>query len=352
MISVPVENIYYLLCYAWNKLDERDLVNVSCTDSTNLLNLFARVLGFGTSHLLRRGLDRGYVSIQDELRLVRGHVDMSSSIKRGILPICRLACEYDEMSYDVLHNRILKTTIGKLRNHGSIEKENQENLTRLYRRLHEIREIELANGLFSKVRLHRNNAFYGFLMNICLLIYINVLAKEGEGDYLFQDFIRNQRQMGLLFEQFVLNFFKLEVQPHYDGCKVVGSEYINWDILADEEASPNLPQMKTDISIQWPGRYQIIDTKFYSKTFQTYHEKDTVHSSNLYQLFSYLKNIEKRGPRYKDCEGMLLYPTTTKEVSLDYVIQGHLIKIRTINLNQPWQAIHQRLMSIALAQAS
>ena len=350
MISVPIENIYYLLCYAWNKLDERDLVNVSCTDSTNLLDLFARVLSFGTGHLLKRGLDRGYVSSHDELILVRGHVDICSSIKRGILPLCRLACEYDEMSYDVLHNRILKTTIGKLRNHPSIARENQENLSSLYRRLHELREIELAGSLFSKVQLHRNNAFYGFLMNICLLIYVNVLAKEGEGDYLFQDFIRDENKMGILFEQFVLNFMRIEVQPRQDGCKVIGSEYIKWDVLADDEAGSLLPQMRTDISVQWPDRYQIIDTKFYGKTFQTYHEKDTIHSGNLYQLFAYLKNIEAREPRYKDCEGMLLYPTTAKEVNLDYVIQGHPVKIRTVNLNQTWQSIHQRLMDIAVVQ--
>ncbi|GAG60746.1 unnamed protein product, partial [marine sediment metagenome] len=34
IIQIPIHNIYYLLCYAWNKLDEKDIVDVSGIDST------------------------------------------------------------------------------------------------------------------------------------------------------------------------------------------------------------------------------------------------------------------------------------------------------------------------------
>ena len=38
--KIPIQNIYYLLCYAWNRLEERDIVDVSGIDSTNLVDLF------------------------------------------------------------------------------------------------------------------------------------------------------------------------------------------------------------------------------------------------------------------------------------------------------------------------
>ena len=60
-IKIPIENIYFLLCYAWDKLAERDVVAVDAIDSTSLADLFARVLINGTNHLLKRGFDRGYV---------------------------------------------------------------------------------------------------------------------------------------------------------------------------------------------------------------------------------------------------------------------------------------------------
>jgi len=328
------------------------MVEISTADSAHLLDLFARVLASGTKHLLKRGLDRGYIGTSEDLRVVRGRIDLNGSIKRGLLPVSRLACDFDEMSYDVIHNRILKTTISLLRRHSKLAPENHEALSQVSKRLHDIHQIQLESSLFSRIQLHRNNAFYGFLMSICQLIYHNVLAKEGDGDYLFKDFTRNSQQMGTLFEQFVLNFLKLEVQPNIKGCKIVGSERIDWDVAPDEEANTQLPAMYTDISIRWPDRYQIIDTKFYSRTFQTYYDKETIHSGNLYQLFTYLKQAEKKGPLYRNSEGMLLYPTVTKEVNLDFETQGHLVKVRTVNLNQSWQAIHQRLLCIAGVEAN
>ena len=84
MQSVPIENIYYLLCYAWNRLDERDLVHVTSTDYTHLLDLLARVLVFGTSHLIKRGLDRGYILESEDLRMLRGRINISTTIGRFV----------------------------------------------------------------------------------------------------------------------------------------------------------------------------------------------------------------------------------------------------------------------------
>ena len=31
-MKIPIQNIYYLLCYAWNKLDEKDIVDEDTVD--------------------------------------------------------------------------------------------------------------------------------------------------------------------------------------------------------------------------------------------------------------------------------------------------------------------------------
>jgi 5-methylcytosine-specific restriction enzyme subunit McrC len=59
-MQIPIENIYYLLCYAWNKLDEKERVNVSIDDKTELLDLFAKILINATKMLLKRGIDKNY----------------------------------------------------------------------------------------------------------------------------------------------------------------------------------------------------------------------------------------------------------------------------------------------------
>ena len=57
-MEIPIQNIYYLLCYAWNNLEEKDLIDIKSIQSTNLADLFAKVLISGITHLLKRGIDR------------------------------------------------------------------------------------------------------------------------------------------------------------------------------------------------------------------------------------------------------------------------------------------------------
>src|ERR1035441_6422817 len=71
--QIPIANIYYLLCYAWDALEERDaLADVGALDSTHLLGLSAGGLVTGTRRLLRRGLDRGYLAREEEIPGIRG----------------------------------------------------------------------------------------------------------------------------------------------------------------------------------------------------------------------------------------------------------------------------------------
>ena len=67
-------------------------------------------------------------------------------------------------------------------------------------------------------------------------------------------------------------------------------------------------------------------------------------SSHLFQINAYMDNLE--GDRADTCEMMLLYPTVDASLSADYSQKGHKIRIRTINLNQPWPSIHQDLLAL------
>jgi 5-methylcytosine-specific restriction enzyme subunit McrC len=49
---------------------------------------------------------------------------------------------------------------------------------------------------------------------------------------------------------------------------------------------------------------------------------------------------------WENCEGILLYPTVNQTLDLFYDIQGHLIRVKTIDLNQSWQKIKEDLLTI------
>ena len=80
--AIPIRNIYWLLCYAWDQLPEGELVDVSHVELSELADLFAAVLINGTNHLLRRGLEQGYEPREESLATIRGRVNVSVTAKR------------------------------------------------------------------------------------------------------------------------------------------------------------------------------------------------------------------------------------------------------------------------------
>ena len=80
-MQIPIQNIYYLLCYAWNKLEESEIVNVNEIDSTELIDLFAKVLSNSCSRLLKQGLDRYYVEHEDVIMGIKGKFNFNLHFK-------------------------------------------------------------------------------------------------------------------------------------------------------------------------------------------------------------------------------------------------------------------------------
>ena len=139
----------------------------------------------------------------------------------------------------------------------------------------------------------------------------------------------------------------MELEGRYPGYRWKGAETIKWDVAESAaEDARYLPDMVTDISMTTPQGYLVIDTKYYYEALKGQYDPKVI-SANLYQLFAYLKNLEKRGTDYRECAGLLLYPSVQQDLNLNYEIQGHRISIRTIDLNEAWQEIHNNLLEIA-----
>lgn len=342
--TIPVKNIYYLLAYAWNRLPESEVTDVSGLESTELADLFAAVLIGGIHHLLRRGLGQSYVTQEEEIAGIRGRINIGVTMRRMLISHGRAYCEFDELHVDTLPNRILRATVKRLLKAPSLDGELRFKLRGLDRELSGISVVPLRKHLFRTVQLHGNNRFYRFLLSVCELILDMTLADETSGDYKFRDFIRDERAMARLFESFIFNFFRIE-RPDLD----IRKERIYWH--ASSSGDPYLrylPSMETDISVRDKPHTKtlIIDAKFYKETFQSYYDRETVHSSNLYQITSYLRNLEYRDGPDSKADGMLLYPVVEKSVRLAYELNGHSMQICTINLAADWQDIRRELRSL------
>jgi len=348
-MNIPIENIYYLLCYAWNKLEDKDRICVSIDEKTELLDLLAKVLISGTRILLKRGIDRSYKSSTNEISGIKGKLELSATLKNNLHLKQRTLCNYDNFSSNILSNQILLTTLYRLARTINLDRDIKIEIKNVLWMFDDVEIIDLQASIFKQVILNRNNRFYGFLLSVCELIYNSSLPTEKEGMWKFMDFTRNKRKMNQLFEAFVRNFYKKEQSTY----PIVKREQIKWRFsFGDMESVQYLPQMETDITLENESSKIIIDAKYYSETMSTRYNKEKIKSPNLYQLFSYILNQRTEQPKTQNVVGVLLYPTIDKEYDLMYTYESHNIFIKTVNLNTNWRIIEKRLQDILVQVSS
>ncbi len=340
-MQIPIENIYYLLGYAWNRLEEKDRVSVSIDDRTELVDLFAKILINATRILLKRGIDKSYIAETFEISGIKGKLELAETLKRNLQMRFRTICSFDEFSANILTNRILVSTLQRLTKTIGLDSDLKHEIRKLLKMFGNVEMIALKPSVFNQVRLNRNNRFYGFVLDVCRLIAENILPSEHTGEWKFVDFTRDERKMNQLFEKFLYHFYRIETAFNVKG------EQIRWQFENLSEAAEKfLPVMRTDISLTSSERKIIIDAKFYRETLTKNYSSEKIKSANLYQLFSYLLNQRSTDKRTQSTTGILLYPTIEKDYDLDFKFENHLISIKTVNLNANWRIISKRLKDI------
>lgn len=340
-MKIPVRNVYFLLLYAWDHIGAGEETLVTGAGYTRLQDLFAHVLSEVVARLLARGLDRGYVAVEQAVSGVRGKLDLSTTLKRNLLSSARTHCQFDELRYDVLHNRILKATLRSLLA-LDIDEEIRGRIRRLHAKLDAVADVSISARDFRQVQLHRNNRTYDFAIRICQLVHENLLIEPATGRAAFRDFRADDRQMARLFEDFVLNFFRRE-----QAAFRVSRPHIEWhDAQGTDLDLQRLPAMRTDVVLEAPNRCIILDTKYYAEALKGQYERKKVDSSHLYQIFAYVENRSANLGEHPPHEGMLLYPVVEDAFAFEYRLKGRRVAVRSINLDQAWAEIHHDLLQL------
>jgi 5-methylcytosine-specific restriction enzyme subunit McrC len=347
-MKIPIENIYYLLCYSWNKLEEKDQVSVNAQDFTELIYLFAVVLKNGINQLIKRGFDRNYIEFSEDTKRLRGKIDFGVSLKKNLLKKAQMHCHYDDLNHNILHNRIIKSTIQNLINTEKIDKDIRSELRDVYLKLPGIDLIKIENKHFRMIQLNSNNYFYDFLLNVCELIHNNLFIDEKSGKYNFKDFTRDEKKMASLFEDFIRNFYRLELQKIYSKSVVKRDTFGWYSEEPDEFDNMLFPKMQTDVSISLPDKKIVIEVKYYSKILVEHYGEEKLRGEHIRQLYTYLKNLEQFGGLDLTADGILLYPLIDKEINTQKQLRNHNFKVRTINLNQNWKQIRDDLINMVL----
>jgi len=342
--TIPIRNLYYLFCYAWNRFEEAQAISTGAEESPDLPNLLARVLSEGTRSLLKRGLDRGYLPYKEELSTIRGHIELGPTLQLQARHRRRVHCTYDELSHDLLHNQLLKASLRRLANVSSMDPALARELHRLCIRMGDVADIRLSGTAFARVQLHRNNARYDLLLKICELAFTCMIPDETGSGYGFQNVLRDERKMARVFEDFIRNYYRvsqraLRVKPYQ----------LEWQAVPlTSNGIGRLPAMRTDVYLESADRRIIIDTKYYADALQQYHGSPSFRSDNLYQLFAYLRNDAIANQDLVLADGMLLYPQVEHMLDATYVVHGHQVRLATVDLSGAWPDVELRLTDLLL----
>lgn len=174
---IPVENLYYLLCYSWDRLDEGELIPVDSEACETLQDLLAKVLISGAQRLLKQGFHRNYQEQVEETGSLRGRIAFAPSLRQLSWTKGRMVCEFTELSYNTLPNRILKTTLRNLLYTEGISSDHKDGIAGILHHLHEVSPIRIRSKVFSRIQYHQNLRFYRFLMKICQLVHESLIPK-------------------------------------------------------------------------------------------------------------------------------------------------------------------------------
>ncbi|MBO4317817.1 MAG: 5-methylcytosine-specific restriction endonuclease system specificity protein McrC [Mailhella sp.] len=328
-----------MLSYAFQVLNAQGYKNIETEQFDNVAELCAAILTTGVSLQLKRGFVREYIERTESLSSIKGRIEISESIKTQSTLKRQLICSYDDFSENSYMNRIIKTTM-ELLLHADIAKTRKKKLRKLlvYFGNIELLDIHTINW---KIQYNRNNQTYRMLIAFCYLVVKGLLQTNTDGTTHLMDFLDEQR-MCRLYEKFILEYYRKE----YPQLSASASQ-ISWAL--DDGFGEMLPVMKTDIMLSKGDRILIIDAKYYSETTQAHYDARTLHSGNLYQIFTYVKNKEAElcdVPH--NVSGMLLYAKTDEAVQPNgnYQMSGNRISVRTLDLNQEFSGIVSQLNRI------
>lgn len=332
---IKIQNIYYMLAYAFQVLQENGYASCGTEEFENTADLLASILAKGVSIQIKRGLGRAYIEETEQLSCLRGRINVAESIKRQTNIKKQLVCTYDEFSVNSYMNRILKTTMVRLLK-SDIPKSKKElrNLL-LYFKNVETLDIHNINWSF---RFNRSNQSYYMLMSICRFVIDGLLQTSSDGSMKLTKFL-DEKRMCKLYEKFILEYYR----KHYPQLNASASQ-IKWALGGSTGAM--LPVMQSDVMLTYGYKVLIIDAKYYSHNTQRQYDNNTIYSNNLYQIFTYVKNKSADGG---EVSGMLLYAKTDDVIQPDnvYMMSGNKISVRTLDLSCDFHETAKQLDSIA-----
>jgi 5-methylcytosine-specific restriction enzyme subunit McrC len=338
--GILIQNIYYMLAYAFQELKQNNYEDIATEDFDNIHDLFAEILVRGISYQLKQGLHREYITHHDSLTTLKGKLDINGTIDNRMKRNQQLYCYHDELSENCVFNKIIKSTVNALIHHSEVKKERRAELKKVLPFFSNVDMLDMSSIKWTTFRFDRNTRTYQMLLYICYFISQSILLTTDAGKVKMKEF--TDEHMCRLYEKFILEYYR----KHHSELHAEAGQ-IGWNINRELSDVCRLPIMQTDVMLHFPSRTIIIDAKYYGKILDEHFDKLSIHTNNWNQIQAYVYNFDKG--HKGNVDGMLLYAKTQEQIVPDEKIvsnDGNVFYIKTLDLNQKFYMIEEQLEEI------
>ena len=255
------------------------------TQNLPLLEIFISMFLCELETLVKKGIKSDYVTLEDNLKFLKGKLNINEQIKRNSIHKERFYVEYSEFLSDIKINRIIKTTLKFLYKKSNSSK-NQQKIRELLFIFDQVSTCGDYKNFFTNYTINRQVKHYEQTLLWCKIFLLGDTFTPHKGDDLAFALLFD---MNALFESYVGNFIKK---------KLPGT------ILQHQEKylieKPREFRLKPDIFLE--GKF-IADTKWkiIRQDINESEKKCKISQADLYQLYAY-------GKKYECGKLYLIYP--------------------------------------------
>ena len=255
------------------------------TQNLPLLEIFISMFLRELETLVKKGIKSDYITLEDNLKFLKGKININEQIKRNSIHKERFYVEYSEFLKDIKINQIIKTTLKFLYKQSNVSK-NQQKIRELLFIFDEVSTCEDYKNFFTNYTISRQVKHYEQALLWCKIFLLGDSFTPHKGNDLAFALLFD---MNALFESYVGNFIKKKLPG-------TALQHLEKHLIED----PKSFKLRPDIFLESEF---IADTKWkiIRQDINESEKKYKISQADLYQLYAY-------GKKYECDKLYLIYP--------------------------------------------
>lgn len=268
-----------MIAKAWNVTVHDGEITTLDYQNRDLLELLIGLFARRLQGEVRRGLSRSYRRRTDDLRRLRGKLDVNRQFTSLAVSPQKLACHFDEFTADTPINRLLLCTALYLRRR-SVAQDTQRLLSEIVAHFEDVETVSVGQALMATtdLKFDRVTQRWETPARLARLLLLATYQTTHTGD---RDGIALLFDMNVLFEAYVAALARKTLAPL--GYKVRAQSPLRR--LAHGKMNTDAFQTKPDLHVERDGVVVVLDTKW--KRLDPSRRNYDISQGDAYQMHGY-----------------------------------------------------------------